>query len=243
MKKTALAPLFSGFFLAMLLLAGAALSAPAAFAAPVGYDPYVTPTQGGATITGEVDGVTSADRVGFYYGGDKTNLDGLQYPNLASTGKFSLTLSGLGSTARIYYYQLRNTNNGTVTNLTTIHSFTTLDTTPTPGTKTNTQTDSTNSGLTIKLNLDNPLGETKTLPAFLIKALDGAILLLTPVVVIMLLYTGFLFVVARGNSEKLTAAKQALMYALIGAAIVLGAKGLALVMQSAISCIAGAPNC
>jgi hypothetical protein len=44
------------------------------------------------------------------------------------------------------------------------------------------------------------------------------------VAVIMVMYAGFLFVTARGNEAQITKAKQALLYAVIGAAILLGAK-------------------
>lgn len=95
----------------------------------------------------------------------------------------------------------------------------------------------------IEVKYDNPLGNTKTLPDFAIIVLDGAVLLLTPIVVIMLLYAGFLFIMAQGNTEKLSEAKKVLMYTIIGAAIILGAKGLAIVMQSAVGCVAGASGC
>lgn len=44
------------------------------------------------------------------------------------------------------------------------------------------------------------------------------------VAVLMIMYAGFLFVTARGNEKKIGDAKQALLYACIGAAILLGAK-------------------
>jgi hypothetical protein len=94
---------------------------------------------------------------------------------------------------------------------------------------------SNSSGSNINITLQNPLSGTNTLDGFLGKILDAVVLLLTPVVVIMMLYSGFLFVVARGNSEKLGEAKKALMYTLIGAAIVLGAKGFSTVIQNTIS--------
>lgn len=42
-------------------------------------------------------------------------------------------------------------------------------------------------------------------------------------VVLGLIYSGFLFVIARGNEEELSKAKKAITYTVIGAAIVLGA--------------------
>lgn len=43
------------------------------------------------------------------------------------------------------------------------------------------------------------------------------------VAVMMVMYAGFLFVTARGNPAQITKAKQALLWAVIGAAILLGA--------------------
>lgn len=97
--------------------------------------------------------------------------------------------------------------------------------------------------LHIPFKLNNPLKGSTDLQGFIAKVLDAVVLLLTPVVTVMLLYSGFLFVVARGNAEKLGEAKKALMYTLIGAAIVLGAKGFELVIQNTVTCLGGASNC
>ncbi len=96
---------------------------------------------------------------------------------------------------------------------------------------------------TIRVKLDNPLGDTDSLPALLGKILDAAVIILTPLVVLMLVYSGFLFVKAQGNPEGLGEAKKTLMYVLIGAAIVLCAKGLSIFVQSTITCLGGSPDC
>src|SRR5437764_1208979 len=64
----------------------------------------------------------------------------------------------------------------------------------------------------------NPLGTTSTIPALIHNILIGALTLGIPVVALAIVYSGFLFVFARGNSEKLGKAKDTLMYTLIGAA-------------------------
>jgi len=86
----------------------------------------------------------------------------------------------------------------------------------------------------IKFQLENPLKNTTTVQGFLVKLLDAAVLLLSPVIVLMLIYSGLKFVIARGNEEQLKNAKDTLLYTLIGAAIVLGAKGLSLVIENTI---------
>jgi hypothetical protein len=50
-----------------------------------------------------------------------------------------------------------------------------------------------------------------------------------------IIYSGFLFVFARGNSEKLGKAKDALLYTLIGAAILLGSWAIAEMIQATVT--------
>ena len=57
--------------------------------------------------------------------------------------------------------------------------------------------------------------------------LKGALRVGIPIIALAIIYCGFLFVAARGNSEKLTKAKDALMYTLIGAAVLLGSWAIA----------------
>jgi len=74
----------------------------------------------------------------------------------------------------------------------------------------------------------NPLGDdTQTLGALIKKILEGVIKIGMPIIVVAIIYSGFLFVSAQGNSEKLGKAKDALLYTLIGAAILLGSWGIA----------------
>jgi hypothetical protein len=51
-----------------------------------------------------------------------------------------------------------------------------------------------------------------------------------PFVMFFIIYSGFLFVTARGNEESLTKAKQALLYAIIGGVIIAGAEALAIII-------------
>ena len=85
---------------------------------------------------------------------------------------------------------------------------------------------------TLSITLQNPLVGVNTLPDFINHVMKGIVELLTPVIVIMFLWTGFLFVKAQGKAEDLVAAKKSLMFTIIGAALVLGANGLSLVLQA-----------
>jgi hypothetical protein len=51
----------------------------------------------------------------------------------------------------------------------------------------------------------------------------------------MVIYTGFLFVSAKGNPQKLTAARGALTGVLIGALIILGAYAIAQAIQDTVN--------
>ncbi len=78
----------------------------------------------------------------------------------------------------------------------------------------------------ISVKIENPLGAggVSTVPQFIDKILDLAIQIALPILTLAIVYCGFLFVKAQGNPEELTKAKTALLYTLIGAAIILGAK-------------------
>ncbi len=62
---------------------------------------------------------------------------------------------------------------------------------------------------------------------FILVLLQGVIKIGIPIIALAIIYCGFLFVAAQGNSEKLSKAKDALIYTIIGAAILLGAWALA----------------
>ena len=79
----------------------------------------------------------------------------------------------------------------------------------------------------------NPIN-ANTVNEFIKTILEGAIKIGIPIIALAIIYSGFLFVAARGNSEKLEKAKDALMYTLIGAAILLGAWTIAQVIAETI---------
>jgi len=72
----------------------------------------------------------------------------------------------------------------------------------------------------------NPIN-VSSVPALIKTILNGVLTIGIPIVALAIIYCGFLFVFARGNSEKLTKAKGALMWTLVGAAILLGAYAIA----------------
>lgn len=75
----------------------------------------------------------------------------------------------------------------------------------------------------------NPLGTDgpQDIPGFIHDVLIGIVKIGIPIVALAIIYCGFLFVAARGKPEAITKAKDALLYTLIGAALLLGAWAIA----------------
>lgn len=72
----------------------------------------------------------------------------------------------------------------------------------------------------------NPI-KSQTIMELIRKILEGVVKIGLPIVVLAIIYCGFLFVKARGNSDELKKAKSALVSTLIGAAILLGSWAIA----------------
>jgi hypothetical protein len=87
--------------------------------------------------------------------------------------------------------------------------------------------------------LVNPLGEGATLDGLLLKIIDLFILLGSSIIVIMIIYIGFLFVAAQGNPEKISSARMMLLWTFIGGLILLGAKGIAIGIKATVTAITG----
>jgi len=74
------------------------------------------------------------------------------------------------------------------------------------------------------VTVKNPLGDNITdIPKFIEVLVTIVLTVGIPIVALAIIYTGFLFVAAQGNPEKLTKARKALLYTLIGGALLLGA--------------------
>lgn len=84
--------------------------------------------------------------------------------------------------------------------------------------------------------LVNPLS-VSTLDGFLTAILNGIVQIGTIILIMMLVYVGFLFVAARGNAEKLQGAKSALVWTVIGGLILLGATAIQLVITGTVNSV------
>ena len=84
------------------------------------------------------------------------------------------------------------------------------------------------------VSITNPL-KSKTLLEFLNSILDVIMVFAVPIIVFFIIYAGFKFVMARGNETEITTAKNALLFAVIGGVIILGAKVILSVISGTIS--------
>lgn len=81
----------------------------------------------------------------------------------------------------------------------------------------------TGTGVKVNSGIKNPLGDSfADIPSFIESVLNFFLLIGIPIITLAIIYSGFLFVTAQGNSEKLKKAKQTLIYTLVGAALLLG---------------------
>jgi len=87
------------------------------------------------------------------------------------------------------------------------------------------------------ITISNPLGQNTSIFKILDMILHGLVLLATPIVVLTVIYAGFMFVTAQGSVDKLQKAKTALSYALIGALILLGAEAISQLIQGSIAAL------
>jgi len=89
--------------------------------------------------------------------------------------------------------------------------------------------------------LQNPLagGGIDSIPKLVRAILDIVLTIAVPIIAVAIIYTGYLFIAAQGNPEKLKSAKQTLLYVLIGAGILLAAYVIAEAIESTIRAITG----
>lgn len=84
--------------------------------------------------------------------------------------------------------------------------------------------------------LVNPL-KFNTLDELINALLSAVIKLGTYILIFMLMWTGFKFVAARGNEEKIRDARRALMWTIIGGLILLGATAIKEVIQATVNSV------
>ena len=88
--------------------------------------------------------------------------------------------------------------------------------------------------------LENPLifgreDDSNGVAELLVAILNIVQIIAVPILVFFVIYAGFIYVTARGNPETIQKANKALVYALIGAVIVLGAQAISTILQSTVT--------
>lgn len=86
--------------------------------------------------------------------------------------------------------------------------------------------------------LKNPLN-FNSIPAFIAGALKALALIALPIITLFLVISGFYFITAQGNQEKLNTAKKNFFYVIIGALLILGAWILATLIAGTVSQLTG----
>ena len=88
--------------------------------------------------------------------------------------------------------------------------------------------------------IQNPLASSfSNIPLFIAGFLKVMVQVGLPIVALFLLYSGFLFASAGGNSSKLEAAKENFKYVIIGSLLILGAWVIATIIGNTVSQIVG----
>jgi hypothetical protein len=81
--------------------------------------------------------------------------------------------------------------------------------------------------------LKNPL-KSKSIEEFILKIIDVLLVFALPIIILYIMYAGYLFVTAQGDSGQISTARSALLWAVVGGVIVLGAKVIVAVIQGTI---------
>ncbi len=80
----------------------------------------------------------------------------------------------------------------------------------------------------------NPI-RAETITELLLAILRIFMVIAVPIIIFFIVYSGFLYVTARGNSEQIQTATRAFTYAIIGGLIILGAMVLVAIIQNLVA--------
>ncbi len=84
--------------------------------------------------------------------------------------------------------------------------------------------------------LCNPLKST-TVSGFLISVIEVLLIFALPVVVFFIMYSGYLFVTAAGDTSQIEKARASLTWSIIGGVVVLGAQAIMTVVQNTVKAL------
>lgn len=83
----------------------------------------------------------------------------------------------------------------------------------------------------ISYTLKNRIG-VDSIEELLLVLLDVFMVIAIPIIVLFIIYAGFMYVTARGNAEQIQQATRALTYAVIGGVLVVGAVALSEILAN-----------
>jgi len=89
-------------------------------------------------------------------------------------------------------------------------------------------------GNTFNQSLQNPL-KFASFAEFFTGLLHIIVIFAIPIIILMIIYAGFQYVMARGSEEQVTKATRSLTYAVLGGLIILGAELILRVIQGTVS--------
>lgn len=86
----------------------------------------------------------------------------------------------------------------------------------------------------LKFSIASPLAFS-TFQDFLLAVLNVIIIIATPIIVLCIIYAGFLYVTARGNVQQTQQATRALTYSIIGGVLIIGAVAISGIIANLVS--------
>ena len=84
------------------------------------------------------------------------------------------------------------------------------------------------------IKLENPLKVT-SLEELLVAILNIIVVIAIPIIVLFIIYSGFLYVTAKGNAAQVEQATRSLTYAIIGAVLIIGAVAIAEIVKNLVT--------
>lgn len=83
--------------------------------------------------------------------------------------------------------------------------------------------------------LMNPLSGISTIPDLLLAVLNIVITIAVPIIILFIIIAGFQYVTARGNAQQTQNASRALMYAIIGGLLIIGAVAITEIIRNIVA--------
>jgi Type IV secretion system pilin len=93
-----------------------------------------------------------------------------------------------------------------------------------------------NSGGCVSGQLCNPLS-SPDIQTFLLRIIDVLLVFALPIIIFFIMYSGYLFVTARGDQGQITTARTALTWSVVGGVIILGARLIISVIQGTVAAL------